>query len=235
MKKIIFGTVVLSLSSFIIWSFTLNDNMSMELTNVGRSISSEESDVIDSAISKKIKSITHLNSCYMSRNCGFSKGDSRSYDLDLGKAIKRELEELYEEVEDREIESQMISNLGREFMKSSDGHIKEAALMLLSTQAPNSDNLNTILEEAISFHSAPLAELAIVELSKYKKEEWKESIDESFLENLKTGSVIVRQTLAKHISKFLDSTNKVKYKDFIENESSDSRIKKFIAASLGSE
>jgi hypothetical protein len=235
MKKIFAAGIFLSLSSFIVWSFFGSDNMNQKFSKIKRTIASREVKELDSKISKKIKKISHLHSCFSSRNCGFSKGDSRSYDLDLGKAIKRELEELYEEVVDREVVSAKISSLGREFLKSSDGHIKEAALMLLSTQEPSSDNLNTILEEAISFHSAPLAELAIIELSKYKKEEWQESIDQSFLSNLKTGSVIVRQTLAKNISKFLNEANESKYKDFIENESNDSKIKKYIAASLESE
>ena len=232
MKKIIALTLFLSLSSFILWSFTIDDNSSLKISRVERTLSSTKVTNVDSDISKRVRSVTHLHTCYKSRNCGFSNGDSRSYDLDLGKAIKRELEELYEEVLDRELESEKISSLGREFLQSSDGHIKEAALMLLSTQSASTKNLNTILEEAISFHSAPLAELAIIELSKYKKEEWRESIDETFLENLKTGSLIVRQTLAKNISSILNAANKDKFKDFIENVTTDSKIKKYIAASL---
>ncbi|WP_127716980.1 hypothetical protein [Halobacteriovorax sp. HLS] len=231
MKKLIVLSFILT---GVLLSYYNKDALKLATKLKSRSIASNHSidPKFEDLLSKKSRTIDHLRSCFESRSCGFSKTDSRAYDLNLAQAIKRELNHLYEFVLENEIEDDRISSLARGYLKISDGHVKEAALMLLSTQKPSSENLESILEQTISYHSAPLVELAMIELSKYKTSEWQERIDNNFIENLKTGSVIVRQVLAKNIATFLNEENRLKYKSFIKNYTSDSKVRKFILASL---
>jgi hypothetical protein len=234
MKKIVVTLTFLSLFGFISWSFfgtPVDIDSEVEVRRSVASLSEEESD-ISPKFKKKLQAISHIATCFESRSCGFSKEDSRSYDLELGNSLKREIYKLYEDVADQEIEAQWVSDVARKYMNVSNGHVKEAALMLMSTQPPSSENLDSILDDVISFHSAPLAELAMVELSKYQKESWKSQIDKSFLDNLSRGSLLVRQTLAKNISTFLNDGNREIYESFIESLSGNSKVKKFISASL---
>ena len=231
MKKTIVSITFFALSSLIIWSFSSDHSLvTDDNSSQGRSIASSKE--ARTSYKKRIRAINHLAICFESRSCGFSKNDSRSYDLELGNAIKRELDSLYEEILDNEVQASWVSSLARRYMKISNGHVKESALMLMSTQGPSSENLSSILNDAISFHSAPLAELALVELSKYQTSTWREEIDKSFITNLSRGSLFVRQTLAKNIESFLNSENRELYKEFVESLPGSSKVKRYIMASL---
>jgi len=193
-------------------------------SEIQRSIASEE-------LGPKLKKLNDLENCLDSRKCGFSKNDSREYDLAVGRAIKREIEDLYELVSDEEIEDEWVSEVARRYLSFKDGHIKEAALMLISTQPPGDENLEAVLDNVISFHSAPLAELGLLELSKYETPAWKSRIDKNFIKNLKSGSLVVRQLLARRLSQFITSENRDMYREFAST-TKDSKVKSYIEAAL---
>jgi hypothetical protein len=124
-----------------------------------------------------------------------------------------------------------VSEVARRYLSFKDGHIKEAALMLISTQPPSDINLESVLADVISFHSAPLADLGLLELSKYETSVWRSRIDENFIKNLNTGSLVVRQLLAKRLSQFITSENRDMYREFAST-TKDSKVKKYIEAAL---
>ncbi|OUR96748.1 hypothetical protein A9Q84_10430 [Halobacteriovorax marinus] len=235
MKKLFVFTIVgltaLFLSSQFFESSSKSEDLSVSSITSDKTQTKTLRSVASVELGQKLKQLDDLENCLDSRKCGFSNSDSREYDLEVGRAIKVELEKLYEYISDEEIEDEWVSELGRRYIQFEDGHIKEAALMLLSTQAPSDKNLEVVLSEVISFHSAPLVELGLLELTKYKTPVWNRRIDESFMKNLNSGSLVVRQLLAKKISQFLTNDNRAMYKEFAAT-TNDSKVKRYIEAAL---
>ncbi len=182
-------------------------------------------------IENRIEKLATLKGCY-TKKCEFSSADSREYDLSVGQSLKKELLNFYEEVLTNEIVDERVSSIARDFLKISNGHVKEAALLLISTQGPSQENLDSIVNNVLEYHDANLVGLALMELEKYKDDQYEVSIKESFVNNFTTGSLMVKEALAKGLYRFVNEDSRNVYGDILESLPKGSRVRRNLKASL---
>lgn len=185
----------------------------------------------DKGYMTKIESLKRLVTCYES-NCDFADGDPREYDLSVGRELKKEMMDLYEDVLKKEIVDKSIEKTAIEFLAISDGHVKEAALLLLSTQPPSQDALDAIINDVLDYHDPNLIGLTLMELEKYKDEAYKVQIRESFLKNFKSGSLLVREALAKGLYRFVSEDTRSQFENIMESLPKNSKVRNNIKYSL---
>ncbi|MDD0853743.1 hypothetical protein HBN50_11585 [Halobacteriovorax sp. GB3] len=152
-----------------------------------------------------------LEQCYNEQVCGFDQSDSRSYALAVGSAISKELNEIYDKIQEGELVDSRYEDLANHYLKIPDGHVKEEALNILSTQPPSQKSFETIVDYALLYHDDALIEQSMTELLKYK-ETHENEIMNSFSKVLSTSSPMVREKLGSHIFPFL---NERTYDQFI--------------------
>lgn len=179
----------------------------------------------------RINTLAEIKNCYTVK-CDFDANDSREYDLTVGQNLKKELFDLYENVLRKEIQDPKILATGIEYLKVSDGHVKEAALLLLSTQEPSQEALTAITENVLDYHDANLVGLALMELEKYKTGEYDVIIKESFIKNFDRGSLMVKEALAKGIYRFVNESNRNDYDEILRGLPKGSRVRRNLKASL---
>jgi hypothetical protein len=110
-----------------------------------------------------------LKECFDEKKCHmFNDG---FYDISLSRTVRNELVSFYEYVLKNQIKSQKIERLARLFMEVNNSQIKEKALLLLSTQHPSQENLQSIIRNILDKNDPNLVGLAIMELEKYKGHE----------------------------------------------------------------
>ncbi len=170
--------------------------------------------------------------CYEQLNCPFSQSDSRAYDLAVGKKLKEKINEISEYVEEANIEDERIAALARKYLSVEDGHVKEAALLLLSTQPTSEDNLNSILDEVIDYHDSALLPVAFLEFEKYENESDRQMIEESLFKNMKSGSILVREGISKNLLTMINERNKEKVVMFMQSLPSDSNMRRNLQNSI---
>jgi phenylalanyl-tRNA synthetase beta subunit len=150
----------------------------------------------------------------------------------VGQSLKTELLALYEDTLNRNRRDKRLSEISREFLKISDGHVKEAALFLLSTQEPTPENLNAILESIMNYHDANLIALALMELEKYQGAQYQVQLYENFKSNLKTGSIFVKEALARGIDQFVTLDTRGDFEDLLNEMPLNSRVRQNLKSSL---
>jgi hypothetical protein len=182
-------------------------------------------------IDSRISGLAEIKNCYIVK-CDFEANDSREYDLTVGQNLKKELFNLYESVLRKEINDPKITAVGIEYLKVPNGHVKEAALLLLSTQEPSQEALSAITENVLDYHDANLVGLALMELEKYKTGEYDVIIKESFIKNFDRGSLMVKEALAKGIYRFVNEANRNEYHQILEGLPKGSRVRRNLKASL---
>lgn len=182
-------------------------------------------------IELKIDKINEVVSCYQ-KDCDFADTDSREYGLSVGQALKSQMMELYEETLKMELESSQIEELGAKLLAIGDGHVKEAAILLLSTQPPSQMVLDSLIENVIDYHDPNLIGLTLIELEKYNDEKYKIQIRDSFMKNFKEGSLLVKEALAKGLYRFVSEDTRGQFQDILENLPKNSRVRNNLKSSL---
>lgn len=182
-------------------------------------------------IEKKIDKLNDIVSCYQ-KDCDFANTDSREYGLSVGQALKTEMMDLYEDVLKNEFESSEISMIANKLMAIEDGHVKEAAILLLSTQPPSQENLTSLIDNVIDYHDPNLIGLTLIELEKYDDEKYKIQIRDSFMKNFREGSLLVKEALAKGLYRFVSEDTRGQFQDILNNLPKNSRVRNNLKSSL---
>ena len=158
-----------------------------------------------------------LEECYKHEGaCGFNQEDPRAEHYAIGQALKKELLKIQHQVSENNIKNNETLNLAIRFLKVPDGHVKEAALHLLSTQEKSESALDEILNSIISYHDANLIQQAMLELTRYKKD-FGNKIDQALISALKMGSPLVSEQVAKNISLFITESNYNLYRNTLKS------------------
>jgi hypothetical protein len=179
---------------------------------------------IKSTFNKKSQELKTIYNCYKLRDCDLPKTDPRAYDLAVGLKLKQKLYEIYNNMTEPDYDNENISRIAREYLSIADGHVKEAALVLMGTQPPSRENLESLIKDVFNFHDSTLINMAFSEIEKYKDAADRIYIEEAILENLSKGSILVREALSKNISQIITSENKNKFLRLIEGLPKDSII-----------
>lgn len=146
--------------------------------------------------------------CYQVEGaCGFSQKDPKAEFFAIGQQIKKELLVLQDQVFESGEKNDRLSQWARQTMSIPDGHVKSAALHLMSTQEPSQENLLTILDEILDYHDAGLIQQAMLELDRYKDAASRNLILTRLEKVMLHGSPLVATEVSRYLSLFMDSKN----------------------------
>lgn len=158
------------------------------------------------------KTISSVRKCYRV-DCSFSNSDPRDYDYQVGQELVRKLEALTKQASTG-AEDQDYSAIARKNLKVLDGHVKQAALDLLSTQPISNENFAAIVSDILHYHSDAMIEQAMLELERYQVHGGYEAqIDEAITSSFTGASPMVREKLATSIYRFLNEHNREVYRE----------------------
>lgn len=147
-----------------------------------------------------------LKKCYI-EDCGSEKTDARTSYFNVGQKIRQKLLQVQALVETEDVAEPNISEMAREFIENSDGHVQEAAMDLMSTQKPSHQNLLAILEYVLKGNDAELIPQALLELRRYPSEEDQELIRQTLAQVLLTGAPFVAKAVAEKSDLFINDKN----------------------------
>lgn len=174
-----------------------------------------------------------LDNCYKEKCDSIPSNDPREYELTIGQKIKNRLLYLAEIVEDEKLSSESVSVIARYFLSNPDGHVKEAALQLISTQTPSEKNLESITKNILSYHDMELAEFALTEFQKYYlNAEYRTSIDNSLINTLIGGSLLTRESVSKNIFPFLTAENIERFESFLKTTEPGSKVNSYLGEAI---
>lgn len=228
---------LLSISLCVFWKVSV-ENERLAARSDSKKISSPVQAVLDLSIDSvhlvqsSTGRLSGINNCYKKQNCNYSSRDPKEYSIEVGQDLRRELLNLLDRVETQELEGDAISEIGREYIQNQDGYVKEAALLLLSTQAPSRANLMSIVEHVLDYHNTDLVELALIELEKYELNDDKQYIYDAIKKNLMTGSIISRERISREIYSFISEDTYHVYLEVSKSLSRGSIVRKNLEAAL---
>ena len=174
--------------------------------NESSPIAPKMTDSIDPSVGDLGNELRELNKCY-TEDCGLEKTDARSSYFNLGQKIRQKLLQIQALVQIDEVAEPKISEMAREFIENSDGHVQEAAMDLMSTQSPSPENLKAILEHVIKGNDAELIHQALLELRRYPSPEDQELIRQTLAQVLLTGAPFVAKAVAEKAELFINDHN----------------------------
>ena len=160
----------------------------------------------ENSVSELGSELRLLNKCY-TEDCGSEKTDARTEYFNIGQKIRQKLLQVEALVQIDQVVEPQISEMAREFIENSDGHVQEAALDLMSTQAPSPENLKAILEHVLKGNDAELIQQALLELRRYPSAEDQETIRQTLAQVLLTGAPFVAKAVAEKSDLFINSLN----------------------------
>ncbi len=164
-------------------------------------------------IQESIEALNQLRSCYEKEgSCQFPQSDPKSEYFAIGQKIKNSLLKLQDRVSRNQIKDESIAEIARNFLKVPDGHVKEAALHLISTQEPSPKNLQAILDEIINYHDAKLIAHAMLELQRYLGTSDEAIIHPALAQALTQGSPLVSEQVSRFIFPFLNTKSLTLYR-----------------------
>ncbi|EQC50342.1 hypothetical protein M899_2571 [Bacteriovorax sp. BSW11_IV] len=185
----------------------------------------------DTSISQNLEEeIQKLKDCY-SKICNFPNKDPRMHDLALGQKIKDKLFKLKEKALN-EKSNPKYSEIAREYLKIEDGHVKEAALALMSTQPISSENFHSIVQDVLKYHDDALIEDAMMELERYQKLGHQEQITEALTESFQVASPMIKEKLAKGLFPFINEDTFNKYSEMAQNQNWNAKSVKILRSNL---
>lgn len=164
---------------------------------------SERNDQVNSSASDK--SISELLDCYKSETCPFPNRDPREYKLSVGQAIKKKLKSAYGRlIKNEEQQTQYWLQMALKSLSVDDGHVKEAALEVISTQEPNNEAFDKILNDIINYHDPLLIAQAMAELQKYQGQSYQTKVYQSLSQAMQTGSLMVKKEIVQNLVPFMN-------------------------------
>lgn len=176
--------------------------------------------------------LEELKKCYNSEACPFSKKDSRAYEIEIGQRLKDALNKLTQWVRANHIESAEVSKMAREYLENEDGYVKKAALDLISTQPPSSENLQAVLDHSLNSNDSNLTGQSLMEVQKYQSDEDMAKINQVLSEIMTTGSFMVKNRVAELISTHLNPKNVDYFENYSRTLPLDNPVRTYLNAAI---
>jgi len=175
--------------------------------------------------------VSSLQACYAG-GCDYPETDARSYGFGVGQDLKAALFELAATSRAGELQGEALSALAREQLKNEDGHVQEAALALMATQAPSEANLAAVLESVIGGYDAQLIQAGMNELKRYTTESEQERIAAALSGAMTSGSPFVAREVSTGIAPFLQPRTVPIYEEALPQIVEGSLVRRDLARSI---
>ncbi|MCJ8277114.1 MAG: hypothetical protein MJK18_09755, partial [Bdellovibrionales bacterium] len=172
-----------------------------------------------------LPTMKNLRECYQTQDCDFPNKDPSEYNYSVGQEIKKQLNKAYKRI--LRGEETRISYWSQEAIKSlkvSDGHVKEAALEVISTQPPSPQAFEKLLTDVIEYHDPLLIAQALAELQKYQEPQYQVRIYQTLSKVLNSGSLLVKKEIVYNIVPFLNKQSLPYFQDSLKKMNPSSNV-----------
>ncbi len=177
--------------------------------------------------------LQQLENCYKSEGqCGFDLSDPKAEHFAIGQEIKKELLKIQFQAQKHKLQSPELAEIARHHLKNPDGHVKEAALHLMSTQETSEDNLDSILNEIIMYHDAHLIQHALLEMTRYLGQGYDQKIHQSLSRALAQGAPFVSLEIAKGLQPFINTASFGIYSNLLTQLGTGSKTRNLLKVNL---
>lgn len=176
--------------------------------------------------------VDQILNCYSSEDCNYPKTDPKSYHFAVGQALKTEVLKLHAQVVRQKLVSVEVQNLAFKLMVVGDGHVKAAALHLLSSQPVSAESVRSIIQNILGYHDSALIQHAMLELLRYMGSEHEEEVHQSLNQAIRTGAPFVSREITQYIEPFLNEESLHYYQTTLNTISQSSEIYKNLKNSI---
>lgn len=172
-----------------------------------------------------------LNDC-LKRACpGVPNTTPREYDFEIGARMKETLLSLSDLAQEKGLRGDDLSGIAREGLENPDGHVKEAALHLMSTQDPSPANRDAILAHVIADYDGTLIEHGMLELMRVDPG-GSPATHSALAESMAHGAPFVAQAVADGIGPFINEATYAHYERQLAQLDRASQVHRSLDAAL---
>jgi len=149
--------------------------------------------------------LLELSNCHQTYTCPEDNSDPRASDILWGQMLAEKLQAFADFHRQHDHFDEQTNEIARQFLDHSDGFVQEAAITLLSMQAPNLESGQTLIDALKNSYDAKIMQQAMKELQRYP--ELAPKVDQLYAQSLQTGSFYVAQEIALNILPHLNKSN----------------------------
>ncbi|WP_308368105.1 MULTISPECIES: hypothetical protein [unclassified Microbulbifer] len=160
------------------------------------------------------RQIVELANCHQTYSCPQDLSDPRASDILQGKMLAEKLRAYADFHRENDYFDEESAEMARAFLDHPDGFVQEAAIDLMSMQAPNRDNALVLIEALKSSYDARIVNQAMKELQRYP--DLQPQVDQLLSQSLQTGSLFVAQEMALNILPHLSPQNLQAFEEVAE-------------------
>jgi hypothetical protein len=200
---------------------------------VASSAPSKEGDFdINTEIQKVKTELTKIKNCLENDNCEMGETDSRALQLSLGRRLSEKVKELTRKVTSESVRSQELNMLAQALLSFDDGFVKQEALNILASQAPERSDIAAIGENILGYHDSSLVPAALLELRRHLEGPEAHEVHDYILKSLLTGSILVRVRLSESLGPFINKENFQNYWELQQNADLDYQVRRNLQSTL---
>ena len=153
--------------------------------------------------------------CYQKDDCDFPSEDPKAYHFAIGQKLKKTLMNIESSISENGVKEEKYQKLGQFFMAVPDGHVKEAALHILSSQEPSKDSFQAIIDGILNFHDPALIRHAMFELERYLGSSHEQKMIQEIAKVLLRGSPSVSKEISRYLVAFINSNSRDVFKEVL--------------------
>lgn len=151
------------------------------------------------------RQIVELANCHQTYSCPQNLSDPRASDILQGEMLAEKLRAYADFHRKNDYFDKESAEMARAFLDHSDGFVQEAAIELMSLQAPNRNTALALIDALKSSYDAKVMSQAMKELQRYP--DLQPQVDQLLAQSLQTGSLFVAQEVALNILPHLSPQN----------------------------
>jgi hypothetical protein len=146
-----------------------------------------------------------IANCEENQDCPFADTDPKAVYFSIGQAIKNDLAKLAIEFSDKP--NPELAVIARQYVQFENDHVRESALQLMSSQPPETENVDAIISGLSNSHDASIYQMAMVEFQRYPEQASKQKIQTFFTTTLQQGGFYAKRQVAEGLLPFLNASN----------------------------
>jgi hypothetical protein len=149
------------------------------------------------------KEIYEINKCWTSLKCNYPQTDPRSYEVAIGKDLAEKIKTYRKHHQNDPSSRALRQKMARDFIKSFDGFVQEAALGLLADLPVSSENLTALVTGLEGTPDATLMKQALPELQRYMGTDQEAQLHSFLSSTIVQGAHFSSEAAAEGIAPFI--------------------------------
>jgi hypothetical protein len=163
-----------------------------------------------------------LNACLSSEACSYPQTDAKSYYFSVSHDAKDLLVRVTQLVRQQQIKNSAIIALARLGLEWPNDDVRSAAIQLIGTQPPASENISILIDALRDARSEDLVTAGLNEFQRYSQPQDQMTINSFVIQTLKTGPMTASSGVASQLGLLLNPTNVDFYRQALNDLPADS-------------